>query len=201
MNLLLRGRCVTSTLADRCTAIRNYVRAPDLTGRVRVVPSEPGLTPASSVARCMRDMFANGALRYIQDPPAPPGEPCDFWRPVRETFENGGGDCLDLSVVTAAVCDLIGLSWTIVVGSVHPHTPDKGHAWIEGTDNAGWFLIESTSPTDNLIRYARPNLYKRVHLLSPTMCEPAPEWSEQQARARQTARQPYIPWGPYQGGR
>jgi transglutaminase-like putative cysteine protease len=180
MNLLLKGRCVTSTLADRCIAIRSYVRSSDLTGRAQTGPAEPGVTPAGSVARWMRGMFASGRLRYIKDPEGW----CDLWRSVWETFENGGGDCDDLAIVTAAVCDMIRVPWTIVVGTVDPHSPNHGHAWVEGTDGAGWFLIEPTARTDNLCRHSRPVLYRRQQLLTMTGCVEAPEFIQAQLPRR-----------------
>lgn len=214
MNILLKGRCVTWTLADQCTAVRQYVRSGDVSPWVRVQQGESGSsriavgsgssrTAVGSVARYMRNALTSGRLRYIKDP-----EGCDLWMPPWETFGRGGGDCDDLAIITARLCDMCGLRWMIVVGTVYPHSSKDGHAWVEGEDDDGFFLIEATNKDDNLWGY-RHARYKRHHLLSPTMCAPAPEFLEEQARARQTTRQPAVaytpmppnPWGPYQGGR
>jgi len=70
----------------------------------------------------------------------------------------------------------------VVVGRLCNRRGCEGHAWIEGTDEHGWFLLEATN--GSLSRNALPNEYRRELLLTPEKCVIAPEAS---ARHLQTA--------------
>ena len=152
-------------------------------------PGEPGSTPADSIALTMRSWFADGTLAFIDDP-----QGCDLWRRPRETFADGGGDCDDHSITVASMCQKLRIPWVIVAGVLYVRGRWEGHAWVEGTDVAGWFLIEATNGT--IYRGARPTIYRRRQLLSLTSCAPAPEFVEEQVAAHQINHVPAIPWGP-----
>jgi transglutaminase-like putative cysteine protease len=132
----------------------------------------PGVTRAGSVVRRMQTWFATGELRYIADP-----DWCDLWGPPSETFDRGGGDCDDLAIVALSMCRFIGLNKSAaVVGLMWQRGVYGWHAWVEGEDDAGWFLIEATTPA---ILRARPNSYERCYerryILTPESCVVAPE--------------------------
>ena len=188
---LTTSRCVGVTLADRCTAIREYVQADDLRPWGHRVPAARGETPADSVAAWMRYQFTTRTLSYIADP-----DHCDLWGRPSATFFRGGGDCDDLSIVVAAALDVIDVPWVIVVGLWR----GGGHAWVEGTDTAGGFLIETTAIRGNIYRGRRPVDYNRQQLLSRNCCSEAPEYVKSKKQAVQASRQVYaqrgLPWLP-----
>jgi hypothetical protein len=97
-----------------------------------------------------RSQFAAGALRYIPDPVGP----LDFWCSPETTLERGGGDCDDLAVMGASILPAAGWPGRIVVGTYGR----QGHAWVEGFDERGWFLLEAT--TGGLFRHRRPVAYR-----------------------------------------
>lgn len=96
-----------------------------------------------------RSQFESGALRYIPDPEGP----LDFWCSPKTTLERGGGDCDDLAVLGASILRASGMTGRVVVGT---HDGD-GHAWVEGRDERGSFLLEATS--GDLARTWRPSAY------------------------------------------
>jgi hypothetical protein len=70
----------------------------------------------------------------------------------------------------------------VVVGRMCDRRGCAGHAWVEGHDEHGWFLLEATN--GSLSRNTLPNDYQRELLLTPEKCAIAPEAS---ARHLQTA--------------
>ena len=163
-------RCVGPTLLDRCVAIRQYVRPEDVKHLIKVVPLHQlprGYTSAGSVAQWMRGHLASGSLRYIPDPPT-----CDRWGRPAETFRRGGGDCDDLAILVASCCRAMNVRMAVIVGIMCNSEECGGHAWVEGEDEAGGFLIEATTGD---IRRVRPPEYERHFLLTPESCAVAPE--------------------------
>ncbi len=176
-------RCVGLTLIDRCVAIRQYVRPEDVTPYIQTVPTYDlprGFTRAGNIAGFLRSCLAEGTLRYIPDP-----EDCDRWGRPRDTFRRGGGDCDDLAIVAASFCRAMDVPMAVVVGTMCNGQACDGHAWVEGEDEAGGFLIEATS--GQLYRRHRPPEYKRHFLLTPEACAAAPE--HQTYQSTQTALQ------------
>jgi hypothetical protein len=92
----------------------------------------------------------SGRLVYIPDPDAP----VDFWCSPRSTWKRGGGDCDDLAVFAASTLLAASRAATVVVGELF----GVGHAWCEGYDDAGWFLLEATS--GDVFRGSRPLGYE-----------------------------------------
>jgi len=171
-------RCVGLTVVDRCVAIRQYVRPEDVEHFIERCP--PWALPANhssanAIARWLRQQFTLGVLRYIPDP-----DDCDRWGRPSETFRRRGGDCDDLAILVASFCRAMGVPMHVIVGEHCDNMQCGGHAWVEGQDEHGWFLLEATS--GNLYRYARPAGYQRQLLLTPETCAIAPEATASNAR-------------------
>jgi hypothetical protein len=170
-------RCVGRTLIDRCVAIWQYVRPEDVAHLIKVVPvhSLPrGFTRAAEIAGFIRSCLENGQLRYIPDP-----RDCDRWGRPSETFRRGGGDCDDLAILAASLCRAMNVPMTVVVGTMCSGRVCDGHAWVEGADEAGGFLIEATN--GQLLRH-RPVGYNRQYLLTPEGCAAAPEFQRYESQ-------------------
>lgn len=153
-------------------AIRQYVRPEDVAHLIQTVPAYAlprGFTRAGNIAEFLRACLACGSLRYIPDPKS-----CDRWGRPHETLRRGGGDCDDLAIFAASMCRAMGVSMAVVVGTHCSGRACDGHAWVEGEDEAGAFLIEATS--GRLYRHVRPAEYNRQYLLTPESCAVAPEF-------------------------
>lgn len=98
------------------------------------------------LAGWFRAQFEFGTLRYIADPEGP----LDFWSSPKTTLERGGGDCDDMAVLGASILRAAGLVGRVVVGTLG----GAGHAWTEGCDDQGPFLLEATN--GDLCRWQRP---------------------------------------------
>lgn len=168
-------RCVGPTLIDRCVAIRQYVRPEDvahLIQRRRRTPFDWNYSRAGSLSTWFQSRFAEGKLRYISDPPD-----CDRWGRPSHTLKRGGGDCDDLAILGASLFRAMNVPMAVVVGRLCDRRGCEGHAWVEGNDEHGWFLLEGTN--GSLFRNVRPNEYRRELLLTPEVCLIAPEASAQ----------------------
>ena len=108
------------------------------------------LTFASVVGWWLIQARKAGRLIYIPDPAGP----LDFWCSPKSTARRGGGDCDDLAVFAASTLLAAGRPTTVVVGTLF----GSGHAWCEGYDEAGWFLLEATS--GDVHRWSRPIGYE-----------------------------------------
>jgi transglutaminase-like putative cysteine protease len=104
---------------------------------------------AHVLAWWFRSERASGRLEYIPDPEGP----LDFWCSPETTLERGGGDCDDLAVLGASIILSAGWPGRVVVGTHE----GQGHAWVEGRDERGWFLLEATN--GDLLRNWRPRAY------------------------------------------
>ena len=120
-------------------------------------------TQAIRVAAWMRSRFDDGTLDYIPDPPD-----CDRWCPPGVTLAQGGGDCDDLAILAVSLLAAGGIDADFVVGHYCSRFMCFGHAWVEGHDEQGWFLLEPT--TGWLSRDARPAGYHASLLLRPGLC-------------------------------
>lgn len=63
----------------------------------------------------------------------------------------------------------------VVVGRVCNRRNCEGHAWVEGEDEQGWFLLEATN--GSITRGSLPNDYRRELFLTPEKCVIAPSAS------------------------
>lgn len=92
---------------------------------------------ASGLGRYMAERFEAGRFRYVSDP-----KNCDYWSEPLATVTRGTGDCEDWSIVAASVLRAVGLpQLNLVLG----RSDGEGHAWVEGVDRHGWFLLEATN--------------------------------------------------------
>jgi transglutaminase-like putative cysteine protease len=103
----------------------------------------------------------------------------DRWGRPLETFRRGGGDCDDLAIVAASFCRAMGVPMYVVVGLMCQGLACDGHAWIEGQDEGGWFLLEATS--GQLTRGGLPGGYQRHFLLTPESCSDVAEYGGREA--------------------
>lgn len=119
------------------------------------------------MAAWFRQQYRTGALSYIKDPPIG-----DYWRSPTMTLRDGGGDCDDTAVLGCSMLLVTAESWaTIVIGTVGLWFPE-GHAWVEGIDEGGPFLLETTS--GELIRaIKRPAKYKAHRYVNNEICRSA----------------------------
>lgn len=158
--------------ANQCYAIAELVRPWEVADLVQEVPRwllPRGHALAADVARWLGSQLSAGTLRYIPDPVRPYGY--DHWCSSAATLERGGGDCDDMAILGASLLLAGGVDAWVVVGSLRQGWQVGGHAWIEGVDERGGFLIEATSGC--LLRHVRPPQYNASLMLGPGCCERA----------------------------
>lgn len=155
---------------NQCYAISELVRPWEVADLIQIVPEwmlPKGHTLAASAAAWLRSQFRTRRLRYIPDPERPVGY--DYWCSPSATLERGGGDCDDLAILAASILLAGGIDAWVVVGTLKQGWGSTGHAWVEGVDERGGFLIEATS--GRLTRHVRPAEYHANLLLGPGCCE------------------------------
>ena len=160
-------RCVSPAPIDRCTAIQELLRPEEIEHLILRVPAgwAPFIDPfASSAAVWLQNMFRQGRLSYIQDPVN-----CDLWCSPARTLLRRGGDCDDLSILMASLMEAGGIPAFVVTGTYFNGITHVGHAWVEGQDADGGFLLEAT--TGQLIRGFRPWTYSAELFLSRGQCQ------------------------------
>jgi|SRR5271157_257871 len=139
--------CISS-VTDWCTAGKKFIRPQDVSFMVSFV--------APTTAPSQYDFVANvaqwiGFFTYEADPQG------DTWCPPTQTFATGTGDCEDLSLLVVSVLNAGGVSASLTIGMFLDPGGAFGHAWVEGVDANGSFLIEATN--GKLYRGQRPALY------------------------------------------
>jgi len=164
-----RPRClrVPTDARSRCEAIQKLVRPSEVANLVHNVPSAllpPDYSFVEDVGRKLQAMFDSGSLRYIDDPPE-----WDRWCSPGQTLVQGGGDCDDFAILVASWVMKGGVPCDVVVGSHCGHPSCAGHAWVEGRDWKGWFLLEATVNV-TLYRGRRPEEYRPQAFLRPGQC-------------------------------
>lgn len=87
-----------------------------------------------------------GAIPYASDPPV------DVWQSPALTRVRRAGDCEDHALMAASVLDAADVPVAMILGTLD----GKGHAWVEGYDEHGWFLLEATPPAAGVYRYFAP---------------------------------------------
>lgn len=159
-------QCVALTSTARCAAIQQLVRPHEVAHLVTRVPRV--FLPVdhdfpASVAAWLDGRLQTRQLRYAPDPPA-----CDRWCPPSETLWRGSGDCDDLAILVASMLLAGGVHHVdVVVGHHCSRQVCGGHAWVEGADDAGPFLIE---PTSGSFHTSRPDGYEPFLWLRPRAC-------------------------------
>ncbi|KFA90878.1 hypothetical protein Q664_25765 [Archangium violaceum Cb vi76] len=143
-------------------AIQRLIRPWEVAHLVRTVPL--GYLPVNhSFTENVAGWFQEGELQYIADPSGP----FDYWCSPAVTLDRKGGDCDDLAIFGASFLRRGGVKASVVVGSLWSNGTWGGHAWVEGSDRFGWFLLEGTS--GGLYRGQRPAWYVASHVLSPAV--------------------------------
>lgn len=150
----------------RCRAVAALVRPDEVAHLVDRVPAH--YLPSrhafgTEVARWLRERLAAQDLMYCPDPAC-----CDIWYSPRATLERGCGDCEDLGILSAALLLAGGAVCDVVLGELRTDRARMGHAWVEGTDESGWFLLEATS--SQIWRGNRPSIYRPALFARPGMC-------------------------------
>jgi hypothetical protein len=146
--------------ASHYTAVQRLVRPWEVEHLIdRSAPS--GLVAYSSpipeqVAQWLRSQFASGQLSYQSDPSG-----FDCWYSPATTLRRRAGDCEDLTLLTVSILLAAGVSARVAIGT----TLGGGHAWVEGADAHGGFLIEATS--GDLHRWQRPTQYTLTWHVEP----------------------------------
>lgn len=110
---------------------------------------------ARQVGNTIQMAVRDGTLTYFRDPPGP----MDVWFSPGATVDRGGGDCDDFSLLAASMLVPMGIEPIMVIGWVN----GRAHAWVEGRDSHGGFLIEATNGT---VYRKRPKNYVVSHKLS-----------------------------------
>jgi transglutaminase-like putative cysteine protease len=124
---------VPSTVDAQVEAIRELVRPDEvahLAGEIDPVDV------VWSISRWIRYQRSRGALRYIDDPIS-----MDLWCSPDCTLASGGGDCEDFAILAASLLAATSSARVAVIVGLLDQTP---HAWVEGRDRAGYFLLEAT---------------------------------------------------------
>lgn len=121
-----------------------------------------GTTFASSVARWLKIQLNSERLEYMGDPDFP--RDMDYWCSPSTTLRRGGGDCEDFSILAVSLLLAGDVEAYLITGEAWTGDDFQGHAWVEGWDDRGFFLLEAIS--GDLSRY-RPSEYQPELLLGP----------------------------------
>ena len=146
------GRCVPFHPRAWSQAIYDFVRPEQVAPLLRT--PRLAMVRAEQVAMYMRAFFAAQILTPFPDP-----DGCDLWRDPEQLLLDGGrGDCDDLTLFAFSLSLVDGyIEAEMVIGEVLTPEGWQGHAWLEGRDCDGGFLIEAT--TAAVIRGIRPAHY------------------------------------------
>ncbi len=147
-------------------AVQSLVRPEEVRHLIRWTPPSRVVTfqpqPfAGQTARWLQGKLERGELSYIADP----NGFLDYWCAPGLTLRRGGGDCEDLTLLIVSLLIAGGVQANVAIGTAG----GGGHAWVEGVDAQGGFVIEAT--TGELHRHWRPggytlhwNITPRYHL-------------------------------------
>jgi len=108
------------------------------------------------VAQWLSTQLASRQLSYQSDPSG-----FDCWYSPATTLRRRAGDCEDLTLLTVSILLAAGVSARVAIGTIL----GGGHAWVEGADAHGGFLIEATS--GDLYRQRRPVQYALTWHIDP----------------------------------
>jgi transglutaminase-like putative cysteine protease len=122
---------------SRFAAVQELMRPDEVQPILRVPTYYEAMTPfASRLADWLRGHLSTGMLRYLAD-----GSGRDVWQSPSETLRRGGGDCEDLALLALSFLENQKIPAVLVTGTYNGF----GHAWVEGQDADGGFMIEATS--------------------------------------------------------
>lgn len=127
---------------ERLSALADLIRPAE----VMALAGRLGVCCADRVGRWMRL-----TLQYKPDKPG-----ADEWCPPSVTLDRGGGDCDDLAIFGCSLLRAGGIQAEVRTGTLDQGNGPNGHAWVEGHDNRGWFLLEATS---GAVHRCRPSGY------------------------------------------
>lgn len=158
-------QCLSVSLspAARWRAARALVRPREVAHLFTQVPDilmPRNYSVAGNIATWFVNSFAGGTLTYRPDPPGR-----DIWCSPALTLFTGGGDCDDFAILGASMIEYAGAAPQVAIGYYCDGRTCQGHAWIEGQDGQGWFLLEGTSGA--LYRFFRPANYVLRQLVRP----------------------------------
>lgn len=145
---------VRNVPASECRAALNLIRPGEVVHVAAWIDanSAPDRATADIVGDWLEANFDKGILRYVADPPVG-----DVWCSPGETLGRGGGDCDDLAILATSLLRQCDVDAQLVLGNVCDHQGCVGHAWVEGQDEEGWYLLEATNGA--LHRDVRPYGY------------------------------------------
>lgn len=132
---------------DRARALADLIRPSEVAWVPQLLG---GIAFAEEVGAWMRRTF-----QYKPDKPLR-----DVWCAPAVTVDRGGGDCDDLAILGCSVLLAGGLEAVVRTGTIDQGRGPVGHAWVEGCDALGWFLLEATSGT--VYRCERPVGYEAL---------------------------------------
>jgi transglutaminase-like putative cysteine protease len=145
-------RSVAPDDQSRFQAVQSLLRPADVDQLFRPATHLDNLVPLPErVANWLRQRLITGDLRYLPDP-----TPGDWWQTPKYTLDRHGGDCEDLALLALSLLRHEAVPAVLVTGT----WAGNPHAWIEGRDARGWFLIEATA--GDLHRHYRPRPYQAV---------------------------------------
>lgn len=147
--------CVGSTVASRCDAILTLIRPDEVR---HLVPAQRGPLFVEAVAE-----YVHANVRFVDDPPL-----CDLWCSPARTLWRGQGDCDDHAVLSTSLIQAAAIRADVAVGRVWTGSEMAGHAWCEGVDARGWFLVEGTNGAVH--RGRRPAGYELGYVLTENFC-------------------------------
>lgn len=151
---ILRGdlRSVGHDDSSRYQAVQALLRPAEVQPLFRPGTLAERMVPVPErIGTWMCRMFATNALRYMRDPAI-----SDWWQAPSYTLQRGGGDCEDLALLALSMLKLQEVPAVLVTGTCH----GAAHAWVEGRDPSGAFLVEATS--GQVFRHVRPASYAAI---------------------------------------
>ncbi|MEQ9150884.1 MAG: transglutaminase-like domain-containing protein [Parvibaculum sp.] len=148
---ILRNRVA---VADGCRVVGLWDRQRALSELIR--PAEVAWVPRALGGIAFADQVGAWMRRRFQYKPDKPTR--DVWCSPEVTLTRGGGDCDDLAIVGCSVLRAAGFEAVVRTGTMDQGRGPVGHAWVEGCDHNGWFLLEATS--GSVHRCHRPSGYE-----------------------------------------
>lgn len=141
---------------NRAHAVRQLVRPSEVAQFIRpkqFIDFWDLYTFAEDVAAWQAARLAGGETRYLSD------GVWDAWQSPEATLRRRGGDCEDHAILLLSLlAHDAEVSAYFVVGQYWNGRNWSGHAWVEGRDSRGGFMIEATS--GEVLRGARPERYR-----------------------------------------
>jgi len=144
---------VGPSTGQRDFAVRHLVRSDEVAHFINYNGSYLDFrTFAEKVADWHASRFVRRETQYISD------GPWDAWQSPAATLARRGGDCEDHTIlVLSMLAHDPSVAAQFIVGELWTGRTWGGHAWVEGQDASGGFLIEATN--GKLLR-VRPEGYR-----------------------------------------